>query len=96
MLQQTLSRTFRGERGKPVVKSGAGNAFAHPLFTHLIGPSEEKERRKKKEWKEERRRGFHHKQCIWHVSTTDHMTLIATMSRMLYALEEELESVDDS
>ena len=24
------------------------------------------------------------------------MTLIATMSRMLYALEEELESVDDS
>ena len=64
MLQQPLSRTFRGEREKPVVtwelmrktKCGIGNVFAHRLFTHIIRPPEQEETNIDRKWKEERRR----------------------------------------
>ena len=62
--QQPLSRTFRGERGKPVAQwkrlslalACVGNVFAHRLFTHFIRPPEEEERNtgRKMEGREEK------------------------------------------
>ena len=81
MLQQPLSRTFRGERKKPLATRGrlglalacVGNVFAHRLFTHLIRPPEEEEGNIVKGRGQEKRRkaisGFHHTSVALSIET---------------------------